>query len=147
MRLTKDLLAGLMFCAFGVGAAVVARDYNFGSLSRMGSGFFPIVIGLGIAMLGAIITAQALLKPESSEPIGTIELKPVFFVGVAIIVFGFLVDDWGLIAALVALIVLARFGGHEGTPLEVAIMVVVLTAIAIAVFVYALSIRLNLWPN
>ena len=146
MRLTKDLLAGLMFCAFGVGAAVVARDYNFGSLSRMGSGFFPIVIGLGIAMLGSIITARALLKPESSEPIGVLELKPVFFVSVAIIVFGFLVDDWGLIAALVALIVLARFAGHEGSPLEVAIMVVVLTAIAIAIFVYALSIRLNLGP-
>jgi hypothetical protein len=146
MRLTKDLLAGLMFCAFGVGAAVVARDYNFGSLSRMGSGFFPIVIGLGIAMLGSIITARALLKPESSDPLGNIELRPVFFIAIAIIVFGFLIDDWGLVAALVALIVLARFAGYEGSPIEVAIMVVVLSAVAIAIFVFALNIRLNLWP-
>lgn len=146
MRLTKDLLAGLMFCAFGVGAAVVARDYNFGSLNRMGSGFFPIVIGLGIAILGSIITANALLKPESSQPIGNIELRPVFFIGLAIIVFGFLIEDWGLIAALLALIVIARFAGYEGGPVEVAIMVVVLTAIAIAIFVYALNIRLNLGP-
>jgi hypothetical protein len=111
MRLTKDLLSGLMFCAFGVGAAVIARDYNFGSLSRMGSGFFPIVIGLGIAMLGSFITARALLKPESSEAISAIELKPVFFISLAIIIFGFLIEDWGLIAALVALIVIARFAG------------------------------------
>jgi hypothetical protein len=146
MRLTKDLLSGLMFCAFGVGAAVIARDYNFGTLHRMGSGFFPIVVGLGIAMLGSVITARALLKPESSEPIGAIEFKPVLFISLAIIVFGFLIEDWGLIAALLALIVIARFAGYEGGPVEVAIMVVVLSAIAIAIFVYALNIRLNLWP-
>lgn len=146
MKLTKDLLSGLMFCAFGVGAAVIARDYNFGSLNRMGSGFFPIVIGLGIAILGSIITAQALLKPEASEPVSNIEFKPIFFISLAIVVFGFLIEDWGLIAALVALIVIARFAGHEGGPISVAIMVLVLTAIAIGVFVYALNIRLNLWP-
>jgi hypothetical protein len=147
MRLTRDLLSGLMFCAFGVGAAVVARDYNFGSLNRMGSGFFPIVIGLGIAILGSIITARALLKPESSEPIAAIEFRPVFSVGLAIVVFGFLIEDWGLIAALIALIVIARFAGYEGGPIEVAVMVVVLSAIAIAIFVYALNIRLYLWPE
>jgi hypothetical protein len=135
-----------MFCAFGVGAAVIARDYNFGSLTRMGSGFFPIVVGLGIAILGAVITAQALLKPESSEPVAALQLRPVFFISLAIVVFGYLIEDWGLIAALVALIVIARFAGYEGGPIEVAIMVVVLSAIAIAVFVYALNIRLNLWP-
>ena len=48
MRLTKDLLSGLMFCGFGIGAAVVAQDYNLGSLSRMGSGFFPTVLGTGL---------------------------------------------------------------------------------------------------
>ena len=75
-----------------------------------------------------------------------VAINKFFFISLAIIIFGFLIDDWGLIAALVALIVIARFAGYEGGPIEVAIMVVVLSAIAVAIFVYALNIRLNLWP-
>jgi hypothetical protein len=147
MRLTKDVLSGLMFCAFGLGAVVVSRDYNFGSLGRMGAGFFPTVVGLIIAALGAVIIAQAVLKPDSSEQVDRIGLRPVFFLSVAIVLFGILISDFGLIASLIALIVVARFAGHEGSSLEVMTMVAVLTVVAIAVFVYALNIQLNLWPS
>ena len=146
MRLTKDLLSGLMFCAFGIGAAVVAQDYNLGSLSRMGSGFFPTVLGTGLALLGLAITVRAVIKPETSEPIADLGLRPAFFISVAIVLFGVLIDDFGLLAALAALIIVARFAGREGSVLELAVMVIVLTAIAVAVFVYALGVRLDLVP-
>jgi hypothetical protein len=63
------------------------------------------------------------------------------------VLFGILISDFGLIASLIALVVVARFAGHEGSPLEVMTMVAVLTVVAIAVFVYALNIQINLWPS
>jgi hypothetical protein len=147
MRLTKDLLAGLMFVTFGVGAAVIAHSYNFGSLTRMGSGFFPTVLGVMIGFLGLVISVRAILRPDSSEPIATIDFRPLFFISLALVAFGMLADDFGLIAALAALIVISRLAGREGSLVELAVMVVVLIAMVVAIFVYALNIHLRLWPS
>jgi hypothetical protein len=146
MRLTKDLLSGVMFLAFGAGAAVIAHGYNFGTPVRMGSGFFPVVIGVIVAILGLLMVVRSLLGPASDETVGTLQFRPVFFISAAIVVFGLLIEDAGLLASLAALIVIARFAGREGTPLELAIMVIVLIAIAVAIFVYGLNIRLKLGP-
>ena len=147
MRITKDLLSGLMFLTFGVGAAVIAHGYTLGSLTRMGSGFFPTAIAALIGILGLIITVRALLNPASSELVAKVEFRPIFFISLALILFGVLADDYGLVAALAALIIIARLAGREGSLLELAIMVVSLIAVVVAVFVYALNIHLALWPS
>lgn len=146
MRLTKDLLAGLMFCAFGIGAAIIAYGYEFGSPARMGSGFFPVVVGALVAAMGLILVVRAIIWPQGSEPIAHIPLRPFLFISVAIIAFGLLIEDAGLVAALAALIVVARFAGREGSFPELTLMVAVLIAIAVAIFIYGLGIRLPLGP-
>jgi hypothetical protein len=147
MRLTKDLLAGLMFCAFGIGAAVIAHGYSLGTLNRMGSGFFPTAIGVGLTVLGAAIAIRALLKPETSEPIAALDIRPIFFISLAILLFGWLVEDFGLVLALAALVVVARLAGREGGLIELVLMVAILIAVAVGIFIYALGIRLPLWPR
>ncbi len=147
MRLTKDLLSGLLFCAFGIGAVAIAHGYSLGTLNRMGSGFFPTVIGVGLTILGAIVAIRAVLKPEASEPLAALDIRPIFFIGAAIILYGLLVEDFGLVAALAALIVVARLAGREGSLAELALMVAILIAVAVGIFVYALGVRLPLWPR
>ena len=147
MRLTKDLLAGLMFCAFGIGSVAIAHSYTLGTLNRMGSGFFPTTIGAGLTIVGALIGIRALLRPDTSEPLAALNIRPTIFMGAAIVLFGLLVEDFGLVAALAALIVVARLAGREGSVAELAVMVVILIAVAIGIFVYALGIRLPLWPS
>jgi hypothetical protein len=51
------------------------------------------------------------------------------------------------VAALAALIVVARLAGREGSLVELAFMVAILIAVAVGIFVYALGIRLPLWPR
>jgi hypothetical protein len=147
MRLTKDLLSGLLFCAFGIGAVAIAHGYSLGTLNRMGSGFFPTAIGVGLTILGAIVAIRAVLKPESSEPVAALDLRPIFFISAAIILYGLLVEDFGLVAALAALIVVARLAGREGSLAELALMVAILIAVAVGIFVYALGVRLPLFPR
>jgi len=147
MRLTKDMFAGLMFLTFGIGAAVIAQNYSLGTLARMGSGYFPMMIGSLIAIMGLAILVRAILRPGSSEPVATIEFRPILFIAAAIVIFGLVIDDFGIIAALAALIVIARFAGREGGPIELAMMVVVLIAVVVGIFVYGLNIHLRLWPS
>jgi putative tricarboxylic transport membrane protein len=146
MQLTKDLLSGVMFLIFGTGAAAIAYGYDIGTPARMGSGFFPVAIGIVVAILGLVLIVRSLIGSAGSEPVEAIQLRPVFFIGAAIVVFGLLIEDAGLLAALAALIVIARFAGREGSPLELAVMVLVLIAIAVGIFVYGLNIRLKLGP-
>ena len=145
MRLTKDLLAGLMFCAIGFGAILVAQSYEFGTPARMGPGFFPTVVAVMIAALGLILIAQSLANAAGGEVAEPLHLRPLFFISAAIVAFGILIESSGLIAALVALIVIARFAGREGSLLELAVMVVVLIGVAVAIFIYGLNIYLRLW--
>jgi len=145
MRLTKDLLSGVMFGVFGLGAAIIASNYGFGSPSRMGPGFFPIVVGVLLAAMGLGLIVQSLRHPETDEPVERLHFRPLIFISAAIASFGILMEERGLIVALVALIVIARFAGREGSLLELIVMVVVLIAIAVGIFVYALNIYLRLW--
>ncbi len=41
VRNLRDLLAGLLFVAFGVAALVISQAYEIGAASRMGPGYFP----------------------------------------------------------------------------------------------------------
>jgi phosphate/sulfate permease len=145
MRLTKDLLSGVMFSVFGLGAAIIASSYGFGSPARMGPGFCPIVIGLLLAAMGLALIVQSFKHPETDEPVERLHFRPLIFISAAIASFGILIEERGLIAALVALIVIARFAGREGSLAELAVMVVVLIAVAVGIFVYALNIYLRLW--
>jgi phosphate/sulfate permease len=145
MRLTKDLLSGVMFSVFGLGAAIIASGYGFGSPVRMGPGFFPIVVGVLLAAMGLALIVQSLRHPETDAPVERLHFRPLIFISAAIASFGILIEERGLIVALVALIVIARFAGREGSLLELAVMVVVLIAVAVGIFVYALNIYLRLW--
>lgn len=146
MRITKDLLSGLMFLGFGIAAVAIAQNYTLGSLGRMGSGYFPTMMAGLLIVLGLMLFVRAIVRPDSSETVGRIEFRPVFFISAAIIAFGFLIGPFGVVVALAALIIIGRFAGREGSAIEVALMVVVLTAIVIAIFVYGLNVRLYLGP-
>jgi len=146
MKITKDLLSGLMFMIIGLGATAVATSYSFGTPTRMGPGFFPIIVGSLIGLLGLLVAARAVMNPDSSEEVPLPPIRPVFFVGLAIVLFGFLIESWGLVVALAALIVVARLAGREGGVLELGAMVVVLTILAYVIFIYLLNIRIPVVP-
>ena len=146
MRPTKDLVAGLMFVAFGAGGAAIAMTYGMGTAARMGPGYFPVVLGAAIAVLGLLIAGKALIRPAGSEPIEAGKLRPILFVSLAVLVFGFLIDARGLIVAVAALILVARLAGREGRILELVAIVAALTTVSVAIFVWGLNIPLKLQP-
>ena len=51
-RSVKDLLAGLVFIVFGLAFAIAASRYQLGTAFRMGPGYFPVVLGGCLVLLG-----------------------------------------------------------------------------------------------
>jgi hypothetical protein len=46
---------GLFFITLGAAALWVSRDYPLGDLNRMGPGYFPRMLSLGLICLGVLI--------------------------------------------------------------------------------------------
>ncbi len=44
IRSPKDFWTGVIYVGFGAAAWWIARDYSFGTASRMGPGYFPTVL-------------------------------------------------------------------------------------------------------
>ena len=77
--------AGLLFLAVGAGAVGIARDYQIGSALHMGPGYFPIALGLLLAIVGAASVLRASVVTEDRP--GRIALRPVLAIGAAVVVF------------------------------------------------------------
>src|SRR6476620_10390517 len=127
----KDFFAGLMFTAFGVAFAWGATTYNIGQGARMGPGYFPLVLGILLSILGAIVTFTALVvETEDGDPIGSIAWRPLGFIIGSNILFGILlagvprfgIPAFGLVVAIYGLSFVSALAGREFKAKAVAVL-------------------------
>lgn len=139
-----DVLAGLLFLTIGGIAMYVGKDFPLGTAVRMGPGYFPRVLSLILIAFGVFVLLRGLRKGGPDVP-GRWGWRPLFFVTLSIIAFGYLMPIAGMVPALVVMFFIAAFGGHEFKFLEVLILSVLLSALAAAVFVYGLGLPYSLF--
>ena len=140
----KDLIAGLIFIAFGVGFAGIASTYAIGTAFRMGPGYFPLALGGLLAVLGAAIVVQALLGQGDRSPIGPIPWRGIVFLSAAVVVFALSVRRLGLAPALFAASLLAALSSARTSVLAAFLMAVALTLFCVLIFVEALGMPVPL---
>ncbi|WP_296511041.1 tripartite tricarboxylate transporter TctB family protein, partial [Rhodoferax sp.] len=67
----KDFFSGLMFIVVGGAFAIGANGYTIGTGARMGPGYFPLVLGVLLAILGVAITFTSMVvETEDGDKIG-----------------------------------------------------------------------------
>jgi hypothetical protein len=145
LRGSKDFLAGLLFVAIGAAAIVVARDYPFGTAMRMGSGYFPTVLGGILALFGVFLMARGVRSSERA-PVAW-GWRPLACIVASMLMFGFLMPRLGMVPALAAMFFTATAGGREFRFAEVLALTALMTAFAVGVFVYALKLPFPLFPG
>jgi len=152
----KDFFSGLMFLVVGIAFAWGATNYTIGEGARMGPGYFPLVLGCILALIGVFITFQALVvETEDGEKVGAIAWKPLFFIIASNIIFGICIGGipaiglpaLGLIVGIYALVFVASLAGNEFKAKEVAILATVLAVGSYFAFVYALNLQFPVWPS
>jgi hypothetical protein len=57
----KDFFSGLLFMGFGIAFGWGALGYKLGVAGRMGPGYFPLILGSLMTLLGGVITLKALV--------------------------------------------------------------------------------------
>jgi len=151
----KDFFSGLMFMTVGVAFAWGASGYTIGNGARMGPGYFPLVLGVLLALLGAMITFKALVvETVDGEKIGSIAWKPLVFIIAANLVFGACLGGlpsiglppMGLIVGIFALAFIASNAGEEFNFKEVAILATILAVMSYAAFILLLKLQFPVWP-
>lgn len=152
----KDFYSGLMFAAVGVAFAWGATTYNVGQGARMGPGYFPLVLGVVLAVLGLIIIFTSLVvETESGDKIGSWAWKPLGYIIGANIAFGILlggvprfgIPAMGLILAIYALVLIASRAGDEHKLKEVLILATILSIGSYLAFVVLLKLQFPVWPT
>lgn len=151
----KDFFSGLMFMGVGAAFAIGATNYSLGSGARMGPGYFPLVLGVILVILGAIITFKALvIETGSGDKIGKWAWKPLLFIIGANVLFGVLLGGlpriglpaMGLIAAIYGLTIVASFAGDRFKLKEVLILATILAILSYGAFVKLLNLQFPVWP-
>ena len=139
----KDLLTGAVFTGFGLAFAITSTTYEVGSPLRMGPGFFPLVLGGLLVLLGVLIAVTGLVAGSGAE-IGTVPWRSLVLLLAAVLLFGFTVRDLGLVPALFLAVLLAAFAGRGVRPVQAVVIAASLTALSVLIFVEALQLRLSL---
>jgi hypothetical protein len=98
----KDFWTGVIYMGFGAFAFWIARDYSFGTASRMGPGYFPSVLSGLLMLFGALALLRGIRK--EGPPLGVFAWKAAAIVLIATAAFGFLLARAGLVIALIVLI-------------------------------------------
>ena len=129
----RDFWSGLMFVIVGVVFAVGATNYRWARRARPerlcsanlwarmaqlsahpGPGYFPLVLSLIMAILGAVVLFKSLtIETPGGDPIGDIAWRPLLVIVVAIAVFGAALERLGMVLTIPILIVISSLAGNE----------------------------------
>jgi hypothetical protein len=152
----KDFFSGLMFIAIGIAFAWGSTNYTIGEGARMGPGYFPLMLGILLALIGLFVLFESLVvETEDGEKIGKAAWKPLVFIIAANLLFGLLlgglpslhIPALGLMVAIVALTFVAALAGEQFKVKEVAVLAVVLAIGCYLAFVLMLNLQFQVWPS
>ena len=152
----KDFFSGLMFLTIGVAFAWGATKYNVGQGARMGPGYFPLMLGVVLALIGAIVLFTSLVvEVEGGEKIGAWAWRPLVFIILANLLFGVLLaglpsiklPGMGLIAAIYGLTIISSMADGHFHIRDVLILSTVLAAGSYIAFIVILKLQIPVWPS
>lgn len=144
----RDFWSGLMFLVVGIVFAIGATNYSMGTSARPGAGYFPLLLSVIMAILGAIVLFKSLtIETPGGDPIGAIAWRPLLVIVFAIALFGATIERLGLVLAVPLLIWITSYAGDEFRWKGVVANAVVLTVFSWLVFVVGLKLTIPLWPS
>jgi hypothetical protein len=151
----KDFFSGLMFMAVGIAFAWGATTYKLGTGARMGPGYFPMLLGIMLAVLGTIVTFKALVvEAVDGDKIGSWAWKPLFFIISANVIFGICLGGLpsiglkplGLMLGIYALTFVASLAEKGMKIKPTFFLATFLAVLSYVAFVKLLRLQFPVWP-
>ena len=143
IRSPQSLAAGVVFLIIGLGGVYFASGLTYGSARNMGPGYFPTWLSWIIAAMGLLSIGKSVAI--EGPPIEKLQWRPIFFVGLAALLFGYFIGTIGLALALVMMTMVAVQGRSDTRQLEMLVLAVIMSAASVIVFVYVLKQGMPAW--
>lgn len=134
----KDFLAGVLMLVIGGIGFYMALDYPFGSTQRMGPGYFPRVLATILMLFGLYVLVRGIKVGEKVK--GVWGWKALLFISLSLVIFGWTMDRFGMVPALILMFFVSAYAGHEFRWKEVLYLNLVMVPFAVGVFVYGLGL-------
>jgi putative tricarboxylic transport membrane protein len=145
IRSPRDFWAGLLFVGIAALFIALASRYRFGDAHRMGPGYFPIMVGALLAILGAVVAGRALVF--DGPPLPRFNPRPLLVTLVAVVLFGFAIERLGLAAAIFVLVMVSAFADRDVRLLPSLALAMLLIAFSVTAFVWLIGLPLPVWPQ
>jgi hypothetical protein len=144
LKAEKDLAAGLIYILLAGVFFWIGREYRLGTASRMGPGYFPLVLSCVLGGLGAISIVRSFLK--HGPRIGAVAWVKLIIITLCTMSFAFLIDRAGLIFALPAMVIISAFASSQSRfDLRGILVLLGLTGFCIMVFVKGLGVPMPIF--
>lgn len=143
MRFTRDAIGGLFLIAVSILFIIIAAQYQFGTLLRMGAGLYPILVAGILGLLGVALFVSGLrADPESQEKGEALQVRSTLAVLGSVTVFALTLERFGLIISTFLLVAIAAFA--ETKPRLLRSLVVAACLAVLAVGIFSFGLRLNI---
>lgn len=144
MKLKRDMAAGLMFSAIGLGALVIALGYPFGSTLNMGPGYFPTIVSGLMLALGIVLTVRE-LRAQDAALLTDIAWRPLAIIIAAVAGFAVLIQHGGLIPAVCFLTAVGWYADPRRSLRALPVQLAVGIVVPILIFRVGLNLPIPLW--
>ncbi|MEY4719238.1 MAG: hypothetical protein RL563_1856 [Pseudomonadota bacterium] len=143
-----DFWSAIVFTVVGLAFAMGATNYGMGTSARPGPGYFPIILGVLLAVVGLFVLFGSLgQEPLEDDRIVSPVWRPLLVVVGSVFVAGFLLPRVGMLITLPVVIVLTALASSEFRWREALSLALVLTAGSWLVFVFGLKLRIPVMPT
>jgi hypothetical protein len=132
-----DLAGGLIVFAGGCAVAIGATGYRLGELTRMGPGYFPMVVGIVLALMGL---GLVLASRATATSLPALRLRPALAVFAGLIFWALTIERLGLAPSTLGLVILVSLAQDKPSLRMIAATAAFLIAFSVGVFLYALAI-------
>jgi hypothetical protein len=152
----KDFYSGLAYTIVGAAFAYGATSYTIGTGARMGPGYFPLLLGSILAIIGGVILFKSLVvETPTGDQLGSWAWKPLVFIIAGNLLFGVLLGGlpsiklpaMGLIVAIYGTTLVVSMAGDQFKVKEVLILATVLSVMSYLAFIMLLKLQFPVWPT
>ncbi len=144
IRERRQFLSGLVFAIIGLAAFLQAQQFEMGTLTQMGAGYYPACLGAALFAIGVALVAHSVLA-GAVVAIGHVALRDMVFLLSGVVAFALLIERTGLAEAVCALVVFGCYNRIAKRPIEVLVICAILAAATVGLFIFALGIPVAIY--
>lgn len=141
----RQLYSSALMMLIGIATVIESLNYDIKTLSRMGAGYFPLILGVALIIIAAMILVT---QPHESEPEDFVfieNVRPWICVLSGVVLFIVLGKYGGLVPATFVLVSLSAFGDKQNGIKACFGIGAFITILAVGIFHFGLQMQFPLF--